>query len=442
MPNHLRLAAVLCTLVVALGSGSAHAVPSYARAMGGVPCATCHTAFPQLNAFGRLFKLSGYQLGTGPAPSQGKEPTSAPASLDAVPPLSMMLQAAYTNTARTLPDSQNDNAQLPQQASLFAAGRIAPGLGSFAQLTYTQEDGEIALDNAELRYSRQRMVKGKPVTFGATLNNNPTVEDLWNSTPAWGWPWAGPDVTPGPIASALIDGGLAQDVMGVGGFVSVNGKLYAATTLYRSAHVGSVSPTVDSQNTVDNFATYWRVAWQFAKGAHSLEVGGYGLHASLVPEGVTGATDRFDDYAADFQYERTIGSRQLMAHGTYIDEGADLAASAGASVAATPSANLHTLRADAGLYGQRLAYVLGLQRTDGSADDVRFGPEAAVGSRVGRPDTDAWLAELIYSPWQNVQLRAQYTAYGKFNGAAHDYDGFGRNASDNNTLFLQAWFVW
>jgi hypothetical protein len=30
-------------------------------------------------------------------------------------------------------------------------------------------------------------------------------------------------------------------------------------------------------------------------------------------------------------------------------------------------------------------------------------------------------------------------AYDRFNGAGHNYDGFGRNASDNNTLFLLAW---
>jgi hypothetical protein len=63
------------------------------------------------------------------------------------------------------------------------------------------------------------MVAGKPLTYGAALNNNPTVEDLWNSTPAWGFPWAGPDATPGPIAAALIDGGLAQDALGVGAIV-------------------------------------------------------------------------------------------------------------------------------------------------------------------------------------------------------------------------------
>ncbi|CAK0777762.1 hypothetical protein CCP4SC76_6470006 [Gammaproteobacteria bacterium] len=33
----------------------------------------------------------------------------------------------------------------------------------------------------------------------------------------------------------------------------------------------------------------------------------------------------------------------------------------------------------------------------------------------------------------------QYTAYGKFNGASRNYDGSGRDASDNNTLFGFLW---
>ena len=33
----------------------------------------------------------------------------------------------------------------------------------------------------------------------------------------------------------------------------------------------------------------------------------------------------------------------------------------------------------------------------------------------------------------------QYTGYGKFDGAKTNYDGTGRNARDNNTLFFNVW---
>jgi hypothetical protein len=42
---------------------------------------------------------------------------------------------------------------------------------------------------------------------------------------------------------------------------------------------------------------------------------------------------------------------------------------------------------------------------------------------------------------QNVDLAAQYTGYWTFNGRSMNYDGSGRNASDNNTLYILARFV-
>ena len=54
--------------------------------------------------------------------------------------------------------------------------------------------------------------------FGLTLNNNPTVSDLWNSTPAWGYPYTSSPLAPTPAAATLIDGGLAQQVAGLGAY--------------------------------------------------------------------------------------------------------------------------------------------------------------------------------------------------------------------------------
>jgi len=39
----------------------------------------------------------------------------------------------------------------------------------------------------------------------------------------------------------------------------------------------------------------------------------------------------------------------------------------------------------------------------------------------------------LWHPWLNVRLSLQYVAYLKFNGAHSNYDGFGRDASANNT---------
>ena len=44
-------------------------------------------------------------------------------------------------------------------------------------------------------------------------------------------------------------------------------------------------------------------------------------------------------------------------------------------------------------------------------------------------------------PYLNTRLFVQYTAYDKFNGSSTNYDGTGRSASDNNTLYTWVWFA-
>ena len=39
-------------------------------------------------------------------------------------------------------------------------------------------------------------------------------------------------------------------------------------------------------------------------------------------------------------------------------------------------------------------------------------------------------------PWVNLRVGVQYTGYLRFNGGTSNYDGFGRSASQNNSLFL------
>jgi hypothetical protein len=42
-------------------------------------------------------------------------------------------------------------------------------------------------------------------------------------------------------------------------------------------------------------------------------------------------------------------------------------------------------------------------------------------------------------PRINMRVGVQYIVYTKFDGASHDFDGTGRNASDNNTLRVFTW---
>src|SRR5882724_9723668 len=58
------VSALLLLGVLVTAVSPAHAIPAFARKYG-LPCSTCHEAWPMLNNFGQTFKDNGYQLGNG-----------------------------------------------------------------------------------------------------------------------------------------------------------------------------------------------------------------------------------------------------------------------------------------------------------------------------------------------------------------------------------------
>jgi hypothetical protein len=440
-PRTILVNLSLAALAV-LAMPQAHAVPAYARQMN-MECGGCHTRFPQLNAFGRAFKLGGYTLTAQPQIEAKNGNNEQELGLPSVSNLGLMFQGSYTAISKSLPDTQNDSVQFPQEMSIFLAGRLAPKLGTFLQFTYDGAEDHFGLDNTEFRYADQTQLAGKEFQYGLTFNNNPTIEDLWNSTPVWGFPWASSSVGPTPGASALIQEGLGQQVAGAGGYALWDSAFYGAATLYRSAQLGNGgAPTIGSENTIDGVAPYWRLAWQHGWDNNYLELGTYGITASLYPTGVSGLTDKYTDVAGDFQYERTLGQDLLTVHGTYIHENRNLDASVDAGSAENASNHLDIYRLDAGYLFGRWQLVGGYFGVKGGKDALLYGPAADNGGLKAEPDSDGFIAQASYYPWKNVQLQTQYTYYTKFNGSSSNYDGNGRDASDNSTLYLLAWLVW
>src|SRR5690349_21962622 len=178
----------------------AAAVPSYARQTG-LACSGCHYNPPELNAAGRTFKLMGYvdkkkKADVITAPEDKKH---AGLDLLATLPLSAWFETSFTNTKAPQPNTQNGNFEFPQDISLFLAGAWSTHIGSFVQVTYSTQDDHFSMDNTDIRYANKSQLAGKEWVYGVTLNNNPTVEDLWNTTPAWGFPFIASDVAPTPL---------------------------------------------------------------------------------------------------------------------------------------------------------------------------------------------------------------------------------------------------
>lgn len=429
------------SLAIALASMRV-SIPAFSRQTG-MACSACHYQFPQLTPFGRLFKLNGYTLTGTPTIGQPGDTTSkASLKLPSLPGIAAMLVSSLTQTNKTVPGTQNGTVALPDQFSVFAAGAITPKMGLFSQFTYAASDGSFGIDNIDLRYADHGTLAERQVTYGVTLHNNPTVQDVWNTVPAWGFPFMSSSTAPSAIASTLIDGTLGQQVLGLGAYSLYDEMLYTEFTAYRSAPQGAAMPLDSTAESVaSGVIPYWRVALQHETPTTSLMLGTFGFDARLYPTGVSGPTDHFTDVAIDGELEHRSGGRAWIGRATYIHERQRLEAAEAAGEADNVAQTLSTARASvAYLPSMRYGITLGYFQTTGSTDTTRYAAAPMVGSRVGRPNTAGMIGEVTYNAWQNVRFGLHYTAYSRFNGSSTAYDvAGGRNASDNNTLYLYLW---
>lgn len=438
--NNLLLSLFMIISLSLLDIKSGNAVPSYARQTG-MACSACHNSFPELNAFGRQFKLNGYTLSTLKNIEASDDKEKVKLSLSPIAPLSGMVMTSFTHLSEKVPGTQNDNIEFPQQLSLFYAGQITPHIGTFIQITYDAQSGAIGLDNTDIRYSNHLAIGEKDWTYGFTLNNNPTVQDVWNTIPAWGYPYSTSGTVPHPAAATLIEGGLAGEVAGLGTYGLFNNLLYYEISVYRSAPQGAVNPPDStSVNVVKGVTPYWRLALQHQFGSSYFMLGTFGLSSNLYPKAPSGLYDTYSDLGLDLQYEYTMPNSNITVHSSVIQEHKTLNATYTQGDAANVSSKLTSFKLDGNIYFHKgFGLTLGYFNIMGDADSGLFPASAISGSANGKPNSNGILAQIDYLPWYNTKLSLQYVKYGMFNGGNDNYDGSGRNASQNNNLYLLLW---
>ena len=223
-----RVWAVIAVVALALGlPHAALAVASFALQTG-QPCTSCHIGAygPQLTAFGRAFKIGGY-VQTG---GQGWQ---------AAVPASIMLIGSYSNTQKGqgTPAAQHygDNGNFAMdQIALFLGGRITDNLGALVQGTFNGISSNFNVDNSDIRLSTVFDVGKTDLRVGLDVNNGPTVQDPYNATYAWGYPFLASHLVPGPAAQPLLAGGLNGNSMGATLYGWYDRSLYLEAGLYNT----------------------------------------------------------------------------------------------------------------------------------------------------------------------------------------------------------------
>jgi hypothetical protein len=433
----IGIASAAAIFFTGLSHQCAIALPLYARQTG-QPCATCHTAFLELTPFGRRFKLGGYTLRGGDWKG---------------PPFAVMLQPTFTHTQASQPGgaapgfgANNDLAM--QQISLFTGGAFTEHLGGFIQGTYDGVGHRFGWDNTDIRYAHSVKFEGHTLLWGVTLNNNPTVQDVWNTIPAWSFPFISSALAPAPTATTFIEQVYAQQVLGLSAYSFLDDTFYFEFGGYRplSTHTQlALGVDTTGESPISGVAPYWRIAAEPNFGNHSWEVGTFGLASQVAPMGLSEAsTDSFADIGIDTQYQYLGDPHMVTLRAAWIHENHHTRASQLLGLADNSNDTLRSLNASISyIYDQTWSVTAGRVSVGGTADAALYG------TPTGSPNSGAWIAEIAYLPfshggpafwpWLNFRIGLQYTRWNKFDGASTNVDGAGRSAHDNNTLFLYVW---
>jgi hypothetical protein len=410
------LSAGLVTLTASvIGMQSAYALPTFARQTG-VSCNVCHNGgFAALTPFGRNFKLHGYTMDTenniSKKASTGSEEQL---SLPTLPGISAMMQVSLTHTKNGSGGTQNNQVQFPEQLSLFLAGRLNNKMGIFSQFTMPS-GGSFGIDNTDIRYADTTNISGKSLDYGFTLDNNPTVGDLWNSSYAWSYPYANGTADSPYLASQ------GANVVGLGSYGMLDNQFYGKFSLYRSEASQAKS---GGTNVISGAAPYWRFAWQKNIGEGYLMLGTFGMQAKVrptaagTPTGIGGPESKYLDTALDFQYERPLtGENSLVAHGSFTREKrTDLANDGTYSQGNNPTYKYSKLDVELNLAGRYRPGVTFFNTNTGT-DKV---------------DNTGYQLNMEYFLSENVQFQAMYSGYSK-------YAGTNSGASGNNSVYLLMW---
>lgn len=432
MNTNRRLSNAVNAVLLMLVVQGSWAVPSFSRQTG-YECSKCHTVFPELTPYGRQFKLAGF---TPVSDSWSSLPTIKKI------PVAVLLNPSWgetrnINTPAVMPDSFSDEHKLVAEGTaVYLAGRYYDKVGGLIQYNYNGFEHRPTVTMFDLRYADTTFAGNAEVDYGLSVNNNPTFSDIYNSTPAYSFPYGGGKAQMPP--AALIDSTLNTQAAGFNAYALWDDFLYTDIGVYRNTEnnfLRAVTAGVSFTTVLQNYAPYWRVALQKETGTKGFEIGAFGLNGKphVDPNNLSAGTNLMRDIGVDASYECIQADHTLSAHAIAIHERQHFDPSLSQN-----DTVLNTYRID-GIYHYRRQWGGGAQYfvTTGSSSAAYNTGDPVMGSSAASPLARGYVLQLDYLPLQQVKISLRYTLFSVFNGAGTNYTP-GRNASDNNFLYLNS----
>jgi hypothetical protein len=397
MKRALMLGISALFLVVICTPYTSHAVPSYARQVQ-KPCTACHTIWPNLNQYGRQFKVKAY--------------TDVSEKWEMINKDNLNLMTIFPVSGRVLFFPEINNPSGPSsteldQVALFLAGRLYDYAGVFASAEFSPDDGAFGLPTVKAAF-QYPLDKGNTVGFVA-FKGLAASADPFNSLGgrdrdlAWG-----DESKPFVLSAGWTLNFWNEENLGyVAHGYFIGNRLYAAIGAMRGGKSDDPSAgAFANSETADPYDMFYRLAWDQKLPSGAVTVGtGYYDGKQRLSLGTFDPTNAFNSKVkrtyVDLSLEQNFGENHMV----------ELQALYGSGKETNVFGGDEERKFD-GFYIQGSYFYDRMIGVVVSQNDITYkdslATDNAISGSFGLDKKRSTLVSLNYLPWLNTKFAFQY----------------------------------
>ncbi len=394
-------------IVVILMPYKSHAVPSYARQVQ-KPCTACHTIWPNLNQYGRQFKVKAYTDVSQDWPMITKD------RLNLATTLPVSARVIFFPEVSGDPGANAQSSSAVDSVALFLASRIYDYAGVFGSWEWSPDTDTVGMPTVKVAFQY-------PLAEGTTVGlvgfkGLSAAADPFNSlggrdrTLTWG----------DESIPFVLNSGWTFDFWSEGniGYVAhgyfIGNRLYAAVGAMRGGlsadALNSVGALVNSTSTIsdtDPYDGYVRVAWdqKLPNGAITFGAAYYDGKQRIIsggPSPIFPYDSRINRTYIDASLEQNFGEDHLFEVQALYGSGEDKNV-----LGAGDPRKFDGYYLEASYFYQRTVGLVAAMNYI-KYKDIAATDATDFGAGGDRTKADSWLLSLNYIPWLNTKIALQY----------------------------------
>jgi hypothetical protein len=406
MKKGLMLGLSTLFLVIICMPYTSHAVPSYARQVQ-KPCTACHTIWPNLNQYGRQFKVKAYTDVSEKWEMINKDNMN----LTTIFPFSARILYFPENRVETNNPSFAQSSTTVDAVQLFIATRAYDYAGVFASAEWSPDTDTIGVPTAKLAF-QYPLGEGNTIGLVAFKGLSPSA-DPFNSlggrdrSLVWGDESTPLVLTAGWTFDFFSEGNVGTVLHGY----FLGNRLYAAVGALRGglsadASAGALINSATTVSDTDPNDLYSRIAWdqKLPNGAVTFGAAYYDgkQRISSVAPGVTLITPPYDSKVkrtyVDLSLEQNYGEDHMLEVQALYGSGKETNVFGGGEGRKFDGFYVE----GSYFYDRKIGFVAAINKIKFKDQDIALDP-------VVNPDkVDSWLVSLNYLPWLNTKFALQY----------------------------------